>query len=102
MDMKAMMKQAQKMQRDAALMQEKIAEMEFSSSAGGGAVEAVVSGEGLIKSLTIDPDAVDTEDIEMLQDMIVAALNDALSSAAETASNQMNSVMGGMNIPGLM
>lgn len=102
MDMKAMMKQAQKMQRDAALMQEKIAEMEFSSSSGGGAVEVVVSGEGMLKSLVIDPDAVDTEDIEMLQDMIVAAVNDALSTAAETANTSMNSVMGGMNIPGLM
>lgn len=97
-----MMKQAQKMQRDAAAMQEEIAAMEFTSSAGGGMIEAVVSGGGQLRSLKIDPEVVDPNDVEMLQDMIVAAVNDASEKANETANNMMNSVMGGVNIPGLM
>ena len=76
MDMKKMMKQAQKMQRDAAAAQEEIAQMEFTASAGGGMVEAVVMGDNTLKSVKIDPDAVDPEDVEMLEDMIVAAVNE--------------------------
>ncbi len=102
MDMKKMMKQAQKMQRDAALAQEEINNTEFSATAGGGMVEAHVMGDMSVKSITIDPDAVDPEDVEMLEDMVVAAINEALRSAAEASNARMSSVMGGMSIPGLM
>ena len=99
MDMKKMMKQAQKMQRDAAAAQEEIASMEFEASAGGGMVKAIVNGDNTVKELVIDPEAVDPEDMEMLQDMIVAAINEALRTATETANAKMNSIMGGMNLP---
>ena len=99
MDMKKMMKQAQKMQRDAAAAQEEIAQMEFTASAGGGMVEAVVMGDNTVKSVKIDPDAVDPEDMEMLEDMIVAAINEAARQASETSNARMNSLMGGMNLP---
>ncbi len=99
MDMKKMMKQAQKMQRDAAAAQEEIAQMEFTASAGGGMVEAVVMGDNTLKSVKIDPDAVDPEDMEMLEDMIVAAVNEAVRQATEASNSRMSSLMGGMNLP---
>lgn len=102
MDMKKMMKQAQKMQRDAAAAQQEIAAMTFEASAGGGMVKATVTGEMAITDITIDPAAVDPEDVEMLQDMVVAAVNEALRAASEAANARMNAVMGGMKIPGLM
>ena len=102
MDMKKMMKQAQKMQRDAAAAQQEIAAMTFEASAGGGMVKVVATGDMAIKSIVIDPEAVDPDDVEMLQDMIVAAVNEALRAASEAANARMNAVMGGMKIPGLM
>ncbi len=101
MDMKKMMKQAQKMQRDAALAQEEIA-MTFEASAGGGMVKATATGDMTVTDIVIDPAAVDPEDVEMLQDMVVAAVNEALRSASEAANSRMNAIMGGMKIPGLM
>ena len=92
MDMKKMMKQAQKMQRDAAAAQEEIAAMTFEAATGDGAITGIV----------IDPAAVDPEDVEMLQDMVTAAVNEALRSASEAANARMNAIMGGMKIPGLM
>lgn len=100
MDMKKMMKQAQKMQRDAAAAQQEIAAMTFEASAGGGMVKATATGEMAITDITIDPAAVDPEDVEMLQDMVVAAVNEALRAASEAANARMNAVMGGMKIPG--
>lgn len=102
MDMKKMMKQAQKMQRDAAAAQQEIAAMTFEASAGGGMVKGHGHGEMAITDITIDPAAVDPEDVEMLQDMVVAAVNEALRAASEAANARMNAVMGGMKIPGLM
>lgn len=102
MDMKKMMKQAQKMQRDAAAAQEEIAAMTFEASAGGGMVKATATGDGAITGIVIDPTAVDPEDVEMLQDMVTAAVNEALRSASEAANARMNAIMGGMKIPGLM
>lgn len=99
MDMKKMMKQAQKMQRDAAAAQAEIAEMEFSATAGGGMVEAVVMGDMSVKSVKIDPEAMDPEDVEMLEDMVVAAVNEALREASNTSNERMSSLMGGMNLP---
>ncbi len=102
MDMKKMMKQAQKMQRDAAAAQEEIAAMTFEASVGGGMVKATATGDGAITGIVIDPAAVDPEDVEMLQDMVTAAVNEALRSASEAANARMNAIMGGMKIPGLM
>lgn len=99
MDMKKMMKQAQKMQRDAAAAQEEIAQMEFTASAGGGMVEVVVMGDNSLKSVKIDPDAIDPEDVEMLEDTIVAAVNEATRQATEASNARMSSLMGGMNLP---
>ena len=93
MDMKQMMRQAQKMQKELNKAQEEIATMSFEATAGGGMA---------ITSLTIDPDAVDPEDIEMLQDMVVAAVNEALRGVSELSNQRMSAVTGGMNIPGLM
>lgn len=101
MDMKKMMKQAQKMQRDAAAVQEEVAMMEFSATAGGGMVSATVMGDNTLKSVHIDPEALDPEDTEMLEDMIVAAVNEAMRDAAETANEKMSSIMGGLNMPGM-
>ncbi|MCI2242798.1 YbaB/EbfC family nucleoid-associated protein [Adlercreutzia faecimuris] len=102
MDMKKMMKQAQKMQLEAARAQEEITKMEFEATAGGGMVKVVAMGDMSIKSVTIDPEAVDPEDVEMLEDMVMAAVNEALRSATEATNQRMNAVMGGMKIPGLM
>ena len=102
MDMKKMMKQAQKMQRDAAAAQQEIAAMTFEASAGGGMVKATATGEMAITDITIDPAAVDPEDVEMLQDMITAAVNEALRGVAELGAQRINAATGGMSIPGLM
>ena len=102
MDMKQMMRQAQKMQKELNKAQEEIATMSFQATAGGGMVTAVASGDMAITSLTIDPDAVDPEDVEMLQDMVVAAVNEALRGVSELSNQRMSAVTGGMNIPGLM
>ena len=102
MDMKKMMKQAQKMQRDLALAQEEIKSMEFEASAGGGMVKAIALGDGSIKSLDIAPEAIDPEDAEMLQDMVLAAVNEALRGVADRGNQRMSSVTGGMgnmNLP---
>ena len=102
MDMKKMMKQAQKMQLEAARAQEEIAQMEFTATTGGGMVKVVAMGDMSVKSVSIDPAAVDPEDVEMLEDMILAATNEALRSANEASNARMTSLMGGMKIPGLM
>lgn len=102
MDMKQMMRQAQKMQKELNKAQEEIATMSFEATAGGGMVTAVASGDMAITSLTIDPDAVDPEDVEMLQDMVVAAVNEALRGVSELSNQRMSAVTGGMNIPGLI
>lgn len=99
MDMKKMMKQAQKMQRDAAAAQQEIASMTFEASAGGGMVKATATGEMAITDITIDPAAVDPEDVEMLQDMIVAAVNEAMRAADGDAADTMSKLTGGLNLP---
>ena len=102
MDMKQMMRQAQKMQKQLAQAQDELKDMTYEASAGGGMVKAVANGEGAIDSITIDPEAVDPEDVEMLQDMVLAAVNEALRGMADISSTKLNSVTGGMNIPGMM
>lgn len=101
MDVRKMMKEAQKMQREMEKAQEEIAAMEFSASAGGGVVTATVAGDKTVKSIVIDPEAVDPEDIEMLQDMICAAVNEALRVASVEADTRMNALTGGFSLPGM-
>ena len=101
MNQKQMMKQAQKLQEQMMAAQAKLMETEFSASTGGGAVKVTVTGDLRVKSLSIDPDAFDPEDIEMLEDMILAAINDAIGSAEAASSQQMSTLTGGLNIPGL-
>ncbi len=102
MDMKKMMKQAQRMQLELAKAQDEIKDMEFEATAGGGMVKVVATGDMAVKSVAIDPEAVDPEDVEMLEDMVLAAVNEALRGVSEQSSQRLNSVTGGMNIPGLM
>ena len=102
MNMQKMMMQAQKMQLEMSKAQEEIKEMTFEASAGGGMVKAVAKGTMTIESLTIDPAAVDPDDAEMLQDMVLAAVNEALRGVSEMSAMRMNSVTGGMNIPGML
>lgn len=99
MNQAAMLKQAQKMQQEMQRMQAELQEKEYTAQAGGGAVEAVVSGKREVKRVTIDPEAVDPEDMEMLQDMIVAAVNEALRAAESDAQNSMQQITGGLGLP---
>ena len=96
-----MIKQAQKMQSDMLKMQEELDSAEYTAAAGGGVVTAVVSGKRELISLTIKPDAVDPEDVDMLQDMIIAAVNEALRKAENSASEGMSRLTGGLNLGGL-
>jgi DNA-binding YbaB/EbfC family protein len=97
-----MMKQAQKMQAKMAEMQEQLKTETLEASAGGGMVRVVITGDMQVKELHIDPAAIDPDDVEMLQDMIAAAVNEAIRSAQELASRRMGEITGGMNVPGLM
>ncbi len=101
MNMQQMMRQAQKMQRDLAKAQEEIAQMSFEGSAGGGMVKATATGDLKITAIQIDPEAIDPEDVEMLQDMVCAAVNEALRSASDASNTRMSALTGGMKIPGL-
>ena len=96
-----LMKQAQKMQQDMLKMQEELENRTYTATAGGGVVTAEVSGKRELTALTIDPEAVDPEDVEMLQDMIIAAVNAALRDAEKTASENMAKVTGGRGGLGL-
>jgi len=100
MDMKQMMRQAQKMQAQLAKAQDEIKDMTYEASTGGGMVKVVAVGDMSIQSITIDPQAVDPEDVDMLQDMVLAAVNEALRGMSEISATRLNSVTGGMNIPG--
>ena len=91
-----LMKQAQKMQQDMLKMQEELENRTYTATAGGGVVTAEVSGKRELTALTIDPEAMDPEDVEMLQDMIIAAVNAALRDAEKTASENMAKVTGGL------
>lgn len=94
-----MIKQAQKMQQDMQKMQAELEEKEYTASAGGGMVTAVVTGKRELKSLSIDPEAVDPEDVEMLQDMIMAAVNEAARAAESDMTSSMQQLTGGLNMP---
>jgi hypothetical protein len=96
-----MMKQAQKMQAKMAEMQEQLKDEVLEASAGGGMVRVVITGDLQVREITIDPAAIDPDDVEMLQDMVAAAVNEAIRSAQELANRRMGEITGGMNIPGL-
>ena len=95
-----MLKQAQKMQQDMMKMQQELQEKEYQAAAGGGVVSATVNGKHELKSLTIDPEAVDPEDVEMLQDLVISAVNEALRQADEAMENAVNKAAGGLNLGG--
>jgi nucleoid-associated protein EbfC len=95
-----MMKQVQKMQADMAKAQEELKNEVVEASAGGGMVTVKISGELELKELRIDPEAVDPEDVDMLQDMVQAAVNEAIRSAQELAASKMNAAAGGLAGPG--
>ncbi len=99
-NMNQMMKQVQQMQAEMMKAQESLKDEVVEASAGGGMVTVKVTGELELKELTIDPEAVDPEDVEMLQDMVLAATNEALRSAQELAANKMQQATGGLGGPG--
>lgn len=100
-NMNQMIKQAQKMQDKITELQEDIESREFSATAGGGAVEVVITGKKTINSLTIQPEVVDPEDIDMLQDLIISAVNEAINNVESTTEAEMSKITGGVSIPGL-
>ena len=100
-NMQQMLRQVQKMQQDMAAAQEQLKDEEVQASAGGGMVTVTVSGDLVVKAVTIDPDAIDPEDPELLQDMVVAATNEALRSAQELAANKLGGLTGGLDLGGL-
>jgi nucleoid-associated protein EbfC len=109
-NMNQMLKQVQKMQADMAKAQEELANEVVEASAGGGMVNVKISGDLQLQQLTIDPEAVDPEDVDMLQDMVQAAVNEAIRSAQELAASKMNAAtgglggaggLGGLGLPGL-
>lgn len=101
MNMNAMTKQIQKMQQEMAKAQEELENAEYTATAGGGAVSATVKGTNTVTSISVKPEVVDPDDIEMLQDLIVAAVNEALRQAEDASGERMKSATGGMSIPGL-
>ena len=100
-NMASMMRQAQKMQDEMAKAQEELAATEYTASVGGGAVEATVTGKKELKALSIKPEVVDPEDIEMLQDLVISAVNEALRNAEDDHNARMEKITGGLDIGSL-
>jgi len=101
-NMGKLMKQAQQLQDKMAKLQEEMADKTIEATAGGGMVKAVANGRQQVVSIQIEKEVVDPEDVEMLQDLVLAAVNDALGRAQEMVSEEMNKLTGGMNLPGMM
>jgi nucleoid-associated protein EbfC len=102
-NMQQLLKQAQKMQEDMMAAQESLKDETVEASAGGGMVKVTVTGDLVIKSITVDPQAVDPEDVELLQDMVLAAVNEGLRAAQELAASKMGGIaggLGGLGLPG--
>ena len=99
---KRMMKQAQQLQAQLLKAQEELATITVEATSGGGAVTVVANGQQQIQSIKISPEVVDPEDIEMLEDLVLSAVSEALVKSQETAAKQMSGLTGGLNIPGLM
>ncbi|HDP70593.1 MAG TPA: YbaB/EbfC family nucleoid-associated protein [Actinobacteria bacterium] len=102
MDMGKLMKQAKKMQQEMAKIQEELTGEKIEASAGGGAVKVIVNGKQELLEVKIDPSVVNSEDIDMLQDLVLAGVNEALQQSRDLAEQKLNSITGGMGIPGLM
>ena len=100
-NMNTMMKQAQKLQKKMLKAQEDLKTKTVEATAGGGMVKVIANGGQKVESITLEKEVVDPEDIEMLQDLILAAINDALNKSQEMISSEMGKLTGGMNIPGL-
>lgn len=100
-NMNAMIRQAQKMQDEITTLQEDIENREFSATSGGGAVSVVVTGKKTVKSLTINKEVVDPEDVEMLQDLVISAINEAVNQVESTTETEMSKITGGVSLPGL-
>ena len=100
-NMQQLARQAQKLQQQMAKAQEELDAREFEATSGGGMVTAKVNGKRQLLALTIKPEAVDPDDVEMLEDMVMAAVNEALRTAADTAEREMGKLTGGMGMPGL-
>ena len=100
-NMQQLARQAQKLQAQMTKMQEELEAREYEASAGGGMVTVKVNGKKELLGLEIKPEAVDPDDVEMLQDMVMAAVNEGLRIASETMEKEMGKLTGGMNIPGL-
>ncbi len=101
MGMANLQRMAQQMQQDMARVQSELEAAQVDGSAGGGVVSATVTGKGEVVSITIDPSAADPADVEMLQDLVVAAVNDALRASRDLAEEKMAAVTGGLKIPGM-
>jgi DNA-binding YbaB/EbfC family protein len=101
MNMQKMMQQARKMQEEMAKAQEEVAVLEAEATAGGGVVKVVAAGDGSVRSIKIAKDVVDPDDVEMLEDLVLAATNEALQQVNELAQMRMNAVAGGLNLPGM-
>jgi len=97
-----MMKQAQQLQAKMAKLQEELSEKTVETASGGGMIKVVANGKQQLVSIQIEKEVVDPEDVEMLQDLILAAVNDALAKSQEMVSGEMSKLTGGLNIPGLM
>ncbi len=100
-NMNAMLQKAQQMQADMAALQADLDEREFTATSGGGMIEVTVNGKHEIKAIKISPDAVDPDDVEMLEDLVTVAVNEAISNATKTAESEMGSITAGLNIPGM-
>ena len=100
-NMNQMLRQAQQMQQDMQNLQADLEEREVSASAGGGLVEVTVDGKHFIKSIKINPDAIDPEDTEMLEDFVTIAVNEAIGNAIKTSEEEMSAITGGLNLPGM-
>ena len=100
-DMGKMMKQARKLQQEIGKLQEELGGKTVEASTGGGMVRVVATGKRELQSIEISPEVIDPEDVEMLQDLTLAAVNEALRKAEELASSEMNKIAGGLNLPGL-
>ena len=100
-NMNQMLKQAQKMQEDMTNLQSDLEQREYTATSGGGMVEVTIDGKHLVKSIKINPDIIDPEDSEMLEDLVTVAINEAITNAIKTAEEEMGAITGGLNMPGL-
>lgn len=99
-NLNAMLKQAQKMQEDMAALKEDLDAREYVATAGGEAIQVTVTGKHEVKRIQIQPDIVDPEDVEMLEDLLTVAINDAIRQAQTTEESEMSAITGGLNLPG--